>query len=471
MISNRHRGLVELHSVGTLLAVGVFFWLYANLIYHVPYVRLSKDVNLLPYFLCVVIGMLVGTRNLAAVGPRLLRLSWGDAAQLSTQQVGLMALAVFSMMFATQDHTISRLFLGTFMVFSWGGLLWLHLTVPRFLARATYGRTQQVPAIFVGLNSSRPIATQWVEQRAQLGIQPVGFVSLDPASGAALAGADTLGPLADLPRILQEKQIGQVFLLEVPSDDARSRAIIEACQEHGCRLLIHHNVEERLGHPLISVEEDGHHFFTLHEEPLEEPLNRVVKRIYDIAVSLPVVLLILPPLCLFVWLVQRFQSRGPLFHIRSRSGEKRAEFSMLKFRSMHVAPPDERAEVRQAKQDDERIFSFGRLMRRHSLDEFPQFFNVLLGDMSIVGPRPYMPLLDEEFRQLARAYRTRHLVKPGLTGLAQSEGYRGEVSEPHLLQERIRLDLYYITHWSIWLDLQITVKTFWHVFFPPKSAY
>ncbi|MBI3886969.1 MAG: exopolysaccharide biosynthesis polyprenyl glycosylphosphotransferase [Opitutae bacterium] len=471
MISNRHRGLVELHSIGTLLAVGVFFWLYANLIYEVPYVRLSREVNLLPYFLCVVIGMLVGTRNLAALGPRVLRLKLGEAAQLATQQVGLTALTVFSMMFATQDHTISRLFLGTFLVFSWLGLLWLHLTVPRFLARAAFGRSQQVPTVFVGLPASRPAVAQWAAQRAQLGIQPVGFVSLEAREAASAPDSEWLGSLADLPRILREKQIGQVFLLAVPADNARARAIIEACQEQGCRLLVHHDIEERLGHPLISVEEQGHHFFTLHEEPLEEPLNRALKRACDLAVALPVVLFVLPPLCLFVWLVQRVQSPGPLFHIRSRSGEKRAEFSMLKFRSMHVAPPDDRAEVRQARPGDDRVFPFGRLMRRHSLDEFPQFLNVLLGDMSVVGPRPYMPLLDEEFRQLAKAYRTRHLVKPGLTGLAQSEGYRGEVSTPELLQERIRLDLYYITHWSIWLDLQITVKTFWHVFFPPPSAY
>lgn len=471
MISNRHRGLVELHGVGTLLAVGVFFWVYANTIYHVPYVRLSREVNLLPYFLCVIIGMLVSTRTLSAVGARLLRLSWGDAAQLATQQVALMALAVFSMMFATQDRTISRLFLGTFLLFSWLGLVWLHLTVPRLLARAVFGRNQQVPTIFVGLGSSSGAIAEWAARRAHLGIQPVGFVSLDSPTVTTHDNAGALGSVADLPKILREHEVGQVFLFELPADDSRSTAIIEACQEQGCRLLIHHNIEERVGHPLISIEEDGQHFFTLHEEPLEEPLNRAIKRIFDIVISLPVVLVVLPPLCLFVWVVQRLQSPGPLFHVRSRSGEKRAEFSMLKFRSMHVAAPDERAEVRQASSDDDRIYPFGRVMRRHSIDEFPQFLNSLLGDMSIVGPRPYMPLLDEEFKQFAKAYRTRHLVKPGLTGLAQSEGYRGEVSDPRQIQERIRLDLYYITHWSIWLDVQITVKTFWHVFFPPKSAY
>ena len=470
MISNRHRGLVELHSVATLLAVGVFFWLYANVIYYVPFVHLNRDVKLLPYFLCVVIGMLVGTRNLAALGPRLLRLDWGVSAGLALQQVGLMSLAVFSMMFATQDHSISRLFLGSFLLFSWFGLQWLHFSVPRLMARVVYGRAQQVPTLFVGHSQSLRVFAHWATQRVQLGILPVGFVPLSPLAEDVPPDVKLLGNLESLPRVLEERQIGQVILLEVPGDGA-SRAILEACQEHGCRLLIHHNVEERLGHPLVSIEEDGHHFFTLHEEPLEEPLNRAIKRVYDIVVSLPVVVFILPPLCLFVWLVQRGQSPGPLFHIRSRSGEKRAEFQMLKFRSMHVAPPDEKAEVNQARRGDQRIYSFGNFLRRHSLDEFPQFYNVLIGEMSVVGPRPYMPLLDEEFRRHAKAYRTRQLVRPGVTGLAQSSGFRGEISEPHLLQERIQLDLYYITHWSVWLDLQITWKTLWQVFFPPKSAY
>ena len=110
-------------------------------------------------------------------------------------------------------------------------------------------------------------------------------------------------------------------------------------------------------------------------------------------------------------------------------------------------------------------------MRRRSLDEFPQFWNVLLGDMSIVGPRPYMPLLDEEFRAQTRGYRTRHLVKPGITGLAQSLGYRGEILEQEMLRRRVQWDVHYITHWSVWLDLQITLRTLWQVIRPPHTAY
>ena len=138
---------------------------------------------------------------------------------------------------------------------------------------------------------------------------------------------------------------------------------------------------------------------------------------------------------------------------------------------MRIAADDDVAESRQAKREDERIFRFGRFMRRRSLDEFPQFWNVLRGDMSLVGPRPYMPLLDEEFRQQTRGYRTRYFVKPGITGMAQSLGFRGEVLEQEMLRRRVYWDVYYITHWSVWLDLRISVRTLWQIIRPPQTAY
>ena len=476
MITNRHRGLVRIHGVVLLLAVALFFWVYAELTirYLSGWMRLTRDVNLLPYFLCVLAGLLAGNSRLRLVGARLTRLSVVDAAGLATTHVGGMALAIFSMMFATQDTSISRLFLGTFLLWSWGGLFWLNRMLPRRLAGLFFGQGERIPTLFIGREESLPQLQDWLDQRAHLGVLPAGFVAFDgDGRNESAPGNSPLaaGPVGDLPRILEAKSIGQVILMELPEKPAVARQILEQCQARGCRLLVHHQVDEVLGHPVVSVDEGGRHFFALHDEPLEEPLNRGLKRLFDLAVALPVVLFVLPPLILVVWAVQRRQAPGPLFHSRPRSGERRVPFSMLKFRSMRVAPADERTEVRQARADDARIYPFGRWLRRHSLDEFPQFWNVLTGDMSIVGPRPVMPLLDEEFERQVRSYRSKHWVKPGITGLAQSEGFRGEITTPAQLQERIRLDLYYIAHWSIWLDLQITLKTFAQVFVPPRSAY
>lgn len=477
MITNRHRGLVRIYGFVVLLTVAIFFWVYAELVifFVSDVVRLTREVNLLPYFLCVLIGLLAGLGRILGVESRLARLTLVDAAGLATTQAGLVALAVFSMMFATQDTRISRLFLGTFLVWCWLGLVWMHRTLPRVLASMLYGQEDRIPTLFIGRSEARNLLNEWLSQRRHLGLQSAGFVVLDargPDNAAtALNDQPALWSLSDLPRVLAEKNIAQVILLELPKDQAVARSILAQCQAHGCRLLVHHQVEEMLGHSVVSVDEGGRHFFSLHEEPLEEPLNRAVKRIFDVAVALPVVLLVLPPLMLLVWIGQWRQSPGPLFYTRPRSGERRTEFAMLKFRSMHVAPPDERAEGQQAQTGDERIYPFGHFMRRHSLDEFPQFWNVLTGRMSIVGPRPVMPLLDEEFARQVQYYRSKHWVKPGITGLAQSEGFRGEIHTPEQLQERIRLDLYYITHWSVGLDVQITLKTAGQIFRPPASAY
>ncbi len=471
MLTNRHRGLVRLHGAAVVLIVALFFWFYAEFIMRfVPVVRLSREVNLLPYFLCVLLGLLAGGGRLRAVEAHLTRLSGLAAVGLATTQIFYVALAVFSMMFATQDRSISRLFLGTFLGGSWLGLTWLHQVLPRSLTRLLYRQSTGIPTLFIGRAELLPQLADWLAQRMQLGLQPVGFISLDPPASLH-AAVPFAGQLTELPRVLSEKNISQVILLELPASTVVARQIIADCQLRGCRLLVQHQVDQLLGHPVESVDEGGHHFFTLHYEPLEEPVNRVLKRTFDLMVALPVVCLILPPVMLVVWLGQRWQAPGPLFHTRLRTGGRHGEFAMLKFRSMHVAPIEAKAEAQQASADDPRIYPLGRFLRRHSLDELPQFWHVLMGSMSVVGPRPVMPLLDEEFARQVQAYRSKHWVKPGITGLAQSGGFRGEIKTTAELQERIRLDLYYIANWSFWLDVQITLKTAAQLIFPPSSAY
>ena len=473
MITTRARGLANLHAGAMTLIVGVFFWVYAEFIMrYVPFVRLSRTVNLLPYFLCVIGGMVFSARSLSRLAARFYLRDLGDAAQIAARQVALMALLTFSMMFATQDHSISRLFLGSFFVWCWLGLALLNARLPVFLARMVFQRGHRLPTVFIGHIASFTRLNDWIAHKEPLGIHPLGVLSDDvPPTGSTPPSVPWLGRVAELPTVLVERQVGQVILLELPASDAEARAVIEICQHHGCRLLILNNLAERYTHPLVPIIEEGRHFYTLQDEPLEDPLNRLTKRAFDLAIALLVVVLILPPLCLWVWLMQRVQAPGPLLHVRERRGQQGEIFRMLKFRSMHADAEDAAAESRQASSGDERIFPFGRFMRRRSLDEFPQFWNVLKGDMSIVGPRPYMPLLDEEFRAQTRGYRTRHLVKPGITGLAQSLGYRGEILEQEMLRRRVQWDVHYITHWSVWLDLQITARTLWQVVRPPQTAY
>jgi exopolysaccharide biosynthesis polyprenyl glycosylphosphotransferase len=472
MVTTRARGLANLHAAATTLGVGAFFWIYAQIIYHVPLVRLSRSVNLVPYFLCMVGGMLLSGRDLTRLAARFHLLYWNDAARLAGRQTALMALLTFTMMFATQDRSISRLFLGSFLVWCLLGLTFLNARLPRMLARLVFKKGHRLPTLFIGRLASLSRLNDWIAHKEPLGIYPVGVLSDDsPTATDSLPPIPWLGGLAQLPRILLERQVLQVVLLELPATDQQAREIIDQCQEQGCRLLIHHNLEECYTHPLVPIAEEGRHFYTLQEEPLEDPFNRLLKRCFDVAIALPVVVLVLPLLCAVVAVAQRCQAPGPLFHVRERRGMRGNVFAMFKFRSMYASNGDAAGESLQASSIDERIYPFGRFLRRRSFDEFPQFWNVLRGEMSVVGPRPYMPLLDEEFRQQTKAYRTRHLVKPGITGLAQSRGFRGEILEREMLSRRHHWDVYYITHWSLWLDLQITVKTMGQVFAPPSTAY
>ena len=207
--------------------------------------------------------------------------------------------------------------------------------------------------------------------------------------------------------------------------------------------------------------------FTTYDIPLAGPVNKAVKRLFDVAASL-VFLVPTAVLFPFIWLAIKVQSPGPVFFRQKRTGVDGREFEMLKFRSMHVNADSDRV---QATRDDPRKFPFGDFMRRSNIDELPQFLNVLRGDMSIVGPRPHMLAHTEQYSRLIDQYMVRHFVKPGLTGWAQVTGFRGETRELWQMEGRVRRDIWYIEHWSVWLDVRIVWLTAKTVFFHDERAY
>ena len=164
-----------------------------------------------------------------------------------------------------------------------------------------------------------------------------------------------------------------------------------------------------------------------------------------------------------------FMDRGPMFYSGKRLGRYGKPFSMYKFRSMKVNAD---ADTKQATENDPRKTKWGNIMRRTNIDELPQFINVLLGDMSIVGPRPHMVKHTEEYRALINKYMVRHFAKPGITGLAQVTGWRGETSELWMMEERIRKDIWYVENWSLLLDIKIIFRTITNMLgFEKGNAY
>lgn len=206
----------------------------------------------------------------------------------------------------------------------------------------------------------------------------------------------------------------------------------------------------------------------LREEPLSNPLNAALKRTFDIVLSLLFLVTVFPVVWLFVAVGTTLSSPGPVFFRQQRTGYKGRPFIMYKFRSMRVNAD---ADKLQATVDDPRKTKFGNFLRRTSLDELPQFINVLRGDMSIIGPRPHMELHTEMYTKLVDEYLVRHMVKPGITGWAQVNGCRGETPTTELMAERVRYDIWYIEHWSIGLDIRIFLRTILQIAGGDKQAY
>ena len=224
---------------------------------------------------------------------------------------------------------------------------------------------------------------------------------------------------------------------------------------------------ESLGINLKREMLDDMEVYTTYEIPLASPVNKAIKRAFDIAASL---VFLIPTALMFpfIWAIIKIQSPGPIFFRQKRTGLDGKDFEMLKFRSMHV---NKDADKVQATKNDPRKFPFGSFMRKSNIDELPQFLNVLKGDMSFVGPRPHMLLHTEQYSQLIDKYMVRHFVKPGLTGWAQVTGFRGETKELWQMEERVKRDIWYIEHWSIWLDIRIIWLTAKTIFVHDKNAY
>ena len=237
------------------------------------------------------------------------------------------------------------------------------------------------------------------------------------------------------------------------------------CQHRMIKFYYVATAEEKLN--LQPVQMDDLEVMGTYSSPLEDPLNRLLKRLTDIllsAIFLTPTVLLLP----FIAIIIKRQSPGPVFFRQRRTGLDGREFWCWKFRSMHV---NSTADSQQATKDDPRKFPFGDFMRKTNIDELPQFWNVLVGNMSIVGPRPHMLAHTEQYDKLIDKYMVRHFVKPGITGWAQVTGFRGETRELWQMEGRVERDIWYIQHWSLWLDLRIIWMTVKTVFKRDVKAY
>jgi exopolysaccharide biosynthesis polyprenyl glycosylphosphotransferase len=463
MVYNRIKGVKNCYYLGLAFLLVATFWLWLEIL--VIIFKSDNSYNYYRYFLyqfAVLGGLGAASITSQKLNNKILRCDLAGSHSIALRNVLFVAGAILLHLVLFKDPEISRLFLFTYLPLLYVVFFYAHRHLPRFLMRTFFSERYQHKTLLVGPVEKARDMTNWCKQTAELGLD-ISNLMEGPAN-VHIAESDNL-PL--LEKTISRGRIQQLILLELPKEQKTLGQIAQLCNRLGTRLLVVNNLSELFNHPVSFFNLYGFDFISFREEPLEDPVNRLLKRALDIAISLPVVVVILPPLMLLVAILHRLQSPGPLFYLQTRAGFSRNPFRILKFRTM---APKSRSS-KQATANDSRVFPAGRWLRRTSLDELPQFLNVLRGEMSIVGPRPHMLIHDRKFCRALESYLVRSYVKPGITGLAQIRGYRGEVTTQKDISERVRYDTNYLEFWSIWRDVWIVVETVRQIFRPPTSAY
>ena len=262
--------------------------------------------------------------------------------------------------------------------------------------------------------------------------------------------------ILDSINFVKEQEIDEIYCSTENINDQDLKALIKFCDNNLKTIKFIPNSTKLNSKKLIYETYDSLPILSLRRVPLQDSVNLFFKRLIDIIISLAVIVFVLSWLTPIIALFIKKESDGPVFFKQTRNGINYEEFSCLKFRSMIV---NENAHKLQATKGDTRVTKIGAFLRKTSLDEMPQFINVLLGDMSVVGPRPHMIKENDKYYKTVDKYMLRHVIKPGITGLAQVSGYRGEVEKESDIVNRIKFDIYYLENWSILLDVKIILRT------------
>ena len=376
--------------------------------------------------------------------------------------VALCTLLVAAMTFALRYQYESRIAFAMFAGLSFGLLLSMRRATWIAVGRLRAGGYNQSHALIVGTGRLARRTARSFRLSSWMGIQTVAYVEDDP--GKVQCDRPVVGPIADLPQLIEQLHIEHVFIALPMNRYADARRVFDALSQTVVDVRLVADVPALSALTLTASTVQGMTFLGLRESPYHG-LNVVVKRAMDIILA-AIALLILAPVLAVVALLIRRNSPGPIFYRQERCSLNGTGFQMLKFRSMGTDA--ELAGPKMTAENDPRVTRLGRFLRATNLDELPQLWNVVRGDMSLVGPRPERPVFVRKFSKTIPNYMARHAVKCGITGWAQVNGWRGNSS----LRKRIQYDLYYITHWNPMFDLRILFLTVWRMLFGlQKHAY
>lgn len=371
---------------------------------------------------------------------------------------GIIVTIIIFLGFATKlSYLYSEEILISWFIATPIALIISHLIV-RQIANNLHNDGNLRSVVIVGANDQGLKLAESILENPYLLMEVRGFFE-DRGESRMLQIPSMLGGITDVAEYVRKNNIDKIFISLPMSAQPRIRALLDDLHDTTASIYFLPDVyifdlmQARFGQvsdvPVIAI--------------CESPflgVDNVVKNLSDFILA-TIILILLSPVLLFVALAVKLTSRGPAIFKQRRYGLNGEEIVVYKFRSMTVS--EDGQNVVQAKKNDQRITKIGNFLRKSSLDELPQFFNVLQGRMSIVGPRPHAVAHNEQYRKLIKGYMLRHKVKPGITGWAQVNGLRGETELLEKMQARIEFDHYYLQNWSIWLDLWIIVRTVWTV--------
>lgn len=351
-------------------------------------------------------------------------------------------------------------------------LLWRFSTTValRIFRRSGYNYRN---VVILGYNRRAQELKQFFESYPEYGYRFVGFFDNLKAhkklADGQLQEVPLLGSLDEVERYITLNQIDEVYYANPEaSDNPYLRNLVNFADQLAVKVKL---VPDLSGFMTQEIKVDFYHHLPIiafRKEPLEYLHNQWLKRGFDILFSALVTVFILSWLIPILGLIIKLDSPGPIFFRQRRTGKDNQDFWCLKFRTMYS---NKDADNLQAVKGDKRITKLGAFLRKSNLDELPQFLNVLMGDMSVVGPRPHMLSHTEAFGQSVENYMVRHLIKPGITGLAQAKGYRGETQTLWDIKSRVRVDIFYIEHWSFYLDLKVMALTVLQMLKGDEKAY
>jgi putative colanic acid biosynthesis UDP-glucose lipid carrier transferase len=355
------------------------------------------------------------------------------------------------------------------------GLLFVFLTLTKYIIRkylhsAIFHGKLLDNILIVGVTPSAQDFYETINRYYYYGYKCIGF--LDDQT-TKMNGCPYKGPVRNLAATIKELQVDEVVIALPNHKNKEIQDCIEICDQYATQTRILPDLEQYTSSNLQVNNIGLLSVINIRELPLDKSINRLGKRAFDIAFSTLFFILIATWLFPILMLIIKLSSRGPIFFKQERWGLNNQKITCYKFRTMMANSQDvnEEGHYQQASKGDPRITAIGAFLRRTNLDELPQFWNVLLGNMSVVGPRPHPTPLNLASMHTIDNYMLRHVVKPGISGWAQVNGYRGETKLPGTMQKRVNFDLYYIHRWTFWFDCQIILQTLINMIRGDQNAY